>query len=280
MWTREVAFSLLPLAVLNAVLVTACLVYLILLKTGHIKVEKYRDVNHRATAVLGNFFRDYWHWLTYPIERALITMRATPNVITFFGLLFSIAAGVAFYFGMMGTGGYMVILAGCCDIFDGRVARRTGQMTRSGAFFDSVLDRAGDGAIFGGIVLYFQDALLLQVIAIVGLISSQLISYTKSRAEAGGAKCSAGLMQRPERMFLLSITSLFDPLVKAAGTEYLGLPPVHYLFIGAVVVITVLSAYTVVQRLVAGFRAFAEMDREDAREAEAAGQVVEQEARP
>lgn len=280
MWTREVAFSLIPLAIFNAFFIITCLTYLALQKMGKIDVEKYRDVNHRATAVLGNFFRDYWHWLNSPLERVLIRMRITPNIITTFGLLFSVAAGFFFYFGMVGTAGYMVIFSGCCDIFDGRVARRTGQITRSGAFYDSVLDRMGDMATWAGIVLYFQDALLLQIIAISGLIGNELISYAKSRAEAGGVKISGGLMQRPERMFLLSVTSLFDPLVKAAGAHYLGLPPVHYLFIGAVVVLTILGWYTVLQRISIGFNAFKEQDAEAAEEAGShSRQVVEPEAR-
>ena len=41
------------------------------------------------------------------------------------------------------------------DLIDGAMARRIGSHSKFGAFFDSTLDRIGDGAIFGGLVLYF-----------------------------------------------------------------------------------------------------------------------------
>jgi len=47
-------------------------------------------------------------------------------------------------------GGLVIIAAGIFDMVDGRVARATNQVTQFGGFFDSVIDRYSDVAIFFG----------------------------------------------------------------------------------------------------------------------------------
>ena len=41
------------------------------------------------------------------------------------------------------------------DNVDGIMARESGRSSKWGAYLDSTLDRIGDAAIFGGLVLYF-----------------------------------------------------------------------------------------------------------------------------
>ena len=41
------------------------------------------------------------------------------------------------------------------DLIDGAMARKAGRKDDFGAFLDSTLDRIADGALFGGLVLYF-----------------------------------------------------------------------------------------------------------------------------
>jgi len=253
MWTKEVAFSIVPLIVLNALIVVGLAAFVTLRAMGKVKGESYRDEKFRATAVLGSTLRDFWGWFTGPIERALIAAHVTPNMITTMGLVLSAAAAVLYYLGHVGTAGYLVILGGTCDTFDGRVARATGQQTRSGAFYDAVLDRVAESLIFIGIAGYYQHSAILYI-PLAALVGSLMVSYVRARAEGMGVSCEEGLMQRPERIFLISICSLFDPLIKAIAVGR-GYPDYHYVLIAAVSVIALLSWYTTFQRLIFGFRA-------------------------
>lgn len=263
MWNKEVALSLIPLIVLNGFIILALFAFLALRAAGIIKKDEYTEAHkHRATVVLGSTLREFWLWFTSPVERVLIALRITPNLITTIGLLFSMVAGVFYYMGHVGTGGYMLILGACCDYFDGRVARATNRQTKSGAYYDAVLDRACEGVVLIGIAGYFQHTALV-FIPMFALLGSFMVSYTKSKAEAMGVKCDLGLMQRPERLFLLSITSLFDPLVKTWAAGH-GFPDMHYLVLGAVGVIAILTLYTTYQRIAHSFGRLEELDAQEA----------------
>ena len=110
-----------------------------------------------------------------------------------------------------------------------------------GAFLDSALDRLGDAAVFGGILLYFtyrEDSTLWAAIALAGLVFGQWTSYVKARAESLGFTCSGGLAARADRLVIILAGALL------AG---LGVP---YVLEVAVAVLAVTSMITVVQRIV------------------------------
>src|SRR5260370_17902989 len=88
--------------------------------------------------------------------------RISPNAITFIGLMINIAAAVLFgyanshnYSRMFLYAGLVIIGAGIFDMVDGRVARATNQVTTFGGFFDSVIDRYSDVALFFGLVAFY-----------------------------------------------------------------------------------------------------------------------------
>ena len=70
------------------------------------------------------------------------------------------------------------------------------------------------------------------------LVTSQVISYVKARAEAGGLDIVGGLVERPERL-IIGLVGL--------GLEGLGLP--HVLSI-ALWILAIGSIFTVIQRMV------------------------------
>jgi len=101
-------------------------------------------------------------WLLDRIVHGLALTRISPNVLTFIGLVINIVA--AFFFGhadatnsgrMFAYGALVIIGAGIFDMVDGRVARRTNQVTVFGAFFDSVIDRYSDVVLFFGVLVYY-----------------------------------------------------------------------------------------------------------------------------
>jgi CDP-diacylglycerol---glycerol-3-phosphate 3-phosphatidyltransferase len=123
-------------------------------------------------------------------------------------------------------------------------------VTRFGAFYDSTLDRVGDGATFIGIgaflltapdVAYRTPAVIACMVAI---LSSLLVSYARARAEGLGLDCKVGIAQRAERILGLGVASL----VAGAGPRAL-------LLEGLVALLAVASIITVIQRFVYVYRA-------------------------
>ena len=86
--------------------------------------------------------------LTTPLVDVLIRAGISPNAITTFGTIFVVASGVAFGLGRIQLGGLLYLLSGVVDTLDGAVARANQQVSRFGSFYDSTLDRIGDGATF------------------------------------------------------------------------------------------------------------------------------------
>jgi CDP-diacylglycerol--glycerol-3-phosphate 3-phosphatidyltransferase len=151
---------------------------------------------------------------TRPLTDRLIRAGVTPNTITSIAALVVILSAVAFGLGWIRLGGALLLLSGVLDTLDGEVARAAGQTTRFGAFFDSTLDRVGDGATFIGIATFFLTTpgvrfpVIGAVVCMVAILSSLLVSYARARAEGLGLDCKVGLVQRAERILLIGIPAL------------------------------------------------------------------------
>ena len=157
--------------------------------------------------------------LLYAIVRGLVLTRISPNVLTFIGLVINTGAAVLFGFASGGNtqrmflyAGLTIILAGIFDMVDGRVARATGQVTTFGAFFDSVIDRYSDLALFFGLLVYYARANRFFYVVLVAVVmtGSVMVSYTRARAESLIGSCKVGFMERPERIVLVLIGALFN----------------------------------------------------------------------
>ncbi len=178
--------------------------------------------------------------LLHKIVRGLSLTRISPNVLTFIGLVINIGAAVLFGYAsgdnqprLFFFAGLTVIGAGIFDMVDGRVARATGQVTDFGAFFDSVIDRYSDLALFFGLLVYYARANRFFYVVLVAVVmtGSVMVSYTRARAESLIPKCKVGFMERPERIVLVIIGALFNRMA-----------PVLW-------VIAVLSNITVIHRI-------------------------------
>src|SRR4051812_3960175 len=157
--------------------------------------------------------------LLYAIVRGLALTKISPNFLTFIGLVINVVA--AFLFGYAKGedhwrfflyAGLVIIGAGIFDMVDGRVARATNQVTVFGAFFDSVIDRYSDVALFFGLLVYYARANRFFYIGLVAfvMVSSVMVSYTRARAESLIGSCKVGFMERPERIVLIIIGALFE----------------------------------------------------------------------
>src|SRR4029077_1875993 len=145
------------------------------------------------------------------IVRWLALSKILPNVLTFLGLLINIWAAWLFSRGSFRWAGVVVIGAGVFDMVDGRVARATSQVTRFGGFFDSVLDRYSDLALYIGLLVYYAgiNRPFYIVLTAIVMTGSVMISYTRARAENAIPKCKVGFLERPERVVLIIIGALF-----------------------------------------------------------------------
>jgi CDP-diacylglycerol--glycerol-3-phosphate 3-phosphatidyltransferase len=146
------------------------------------------------------------------IVRLLALSRVNPNVLTFIGLVINAVAAVFLAIGRFRTAGLIIIFAGLFDMVDGRVARETNQVTRFGAFFDSVLDRYSDLGLLIGLLVYYGtiNRPFYVVLTAIVMMASVLISYARSRAENIIPTCKVGFLERPERVVLFIIGALFD----------------------------------------------------------------------
>jgi CDP-diacylglycerol--glycerol-3-phosphate 3-phosphatidyltransferase len=136
-----------------------------------------------------------------------------PNVLTLLGLFFSLLA--SFFIAATGRlllAGILLVVSGFFDLLDGAVARSTNTVTHFGGFFDSVLDRYSDLVVMFGISIYFlyRADPFSSMAAFFAAIGIAIIPYARARAEAESIPCKSGLLERPERMILLSIGLLFN----------------------------------------------------------------------
>ena len=149
-----------------------------------------------------------------PIGDRLRRIGVTPDALTVFGLLASVATAILIASGHLGWAVVGVAVAGVADLLDGAIARGSGQASPRGAFFDSVADRASDALLLGGVAWYLAgESAHMPVLAFAVAAFSMLISYERARAEAIGINARGGLMERAERFVFLAFGLAFDILV-------------------------------------------------------------------
>lgn len=191
-----------------------------------------------------------WEWLKRgyvrlvdPLADALVARGVHPNTITTVGLVCTLAAGVIFATGHISIGGWVLGLTAAFDVLDGMVARKSGRESTFGAFYDSTLDRVADGAVLGGLTVFWasdtsRHALGMVVVCLFAIVGTYLTSYTRARAEGLGLDARVGLMQRPERVVLMS-----------APQAFFGLAFDGFVLKAIVVLLAVTSWITVAQRM-------------------------------
>jgi CDP-diacylglycerol--glycerol-3-phosphate 3-phosphatidyltransferase len=153
--------------------------------------------------------------LEFVLAPLLRKLGAKPAALTVAGLVFSALAGLSYLVSPV-LAGCLALIGGICDFSDGYWARTLGMESPQGAFLDSVLDRVGESFLLVGIWAYlnrdprFATAGALLVFA--ALIGSFMVSYTRARGEGLAAPFKGGVFLREERLLVLVVGSLADPL--------------------------------------------------------------------
>lgn len=200
------------------------------------------------TPFLSKFLKEYWYWLTEPLVKLMVRLKMTPNVMTFLGFLLSCVSGFFFHMGMLGAGGWFLIFGATCDMFDGHIARMTGRESKSGAYFDSVMDRFSEGVVFLGLASFYRSSWVMYFV-ILALVGSMMVSYTRARGEGVGVKVSKGIMQRPERIVYLGVGSIFSPIFAYFLSRLFPIAA-DFMTIGAILLISVLTNASALYRMV------------------------------
>lgn len=206
-----------------------------------------------------------------PVADWMVQRRIKPNSITTVGTLCSMSAGVIYATGHISIAGWVLGLTAIFDVLDGIVARRTGRSTVFGAFYDSTLDRVADGAVLGGLTVFFaRNDVHLSVpswtstpmvgVLLMGIIGTFLTSYTRARADGLGIDAKVGILQRPERVVLLS-----------APQAFFGLALNGWVLIAICILLSVTAWITAIQRIAYVYRVTRDMPDENAQEARTSG---------
>jgi CDP-diacylglycerol--glycerol-3-phosphate 3-phosphatidyltransferase len=145
--------------------------------------------------------------------------------------------------GHIKTAGWFLGLTALFDVLDGTVARRSGKESTFGAFLDSTLDRLADGAVFVGLATFYalsptHGSTLMMLVCMSGCIGALMTSYARARAETLGIDAKVGMVQRPERVVLLS-----------APQAFFGLALDGWVLKIVVFIITIGAWVTVIQRI-------------------------------
>lgn len=196
-----------------------------------------RDLGERALRAV---FEPVMAWLT--------KRRVHPNLISTLGFIITCSSGYFFHQHHVSTAGFLVLLGGVFDLFDGTVARRTGLASSFGAFYDSTLDRLSEIVVYLGLLSLYNDYRLelgdvgMIYWIVLAMAGSLMISYTRARAEALGIACYVGLMQRPERVILIGFAALIFGETPMFGHQGLVLRVV-------IIVLAILTNLTAFQRI-------------------------------
>lgn len=147
--------------------------------------------------------------LTTPTAKACLRVGLTPDAVTILGTVVAVAGALIFFpMGKLFIGTLVVWFFVLFDMLDGAMARERGGGTRFGAVLDATCDRVSDGAVFCGLLWWIAFGLhdkLLAAATLICLVTSQVISYIKARAEASGLRGDGGIIERPERLIIVLV---------------------------------------------------------------------------
>src|SRR5689334_8013510 len=178
---------------------------------------------------------------------ACVKLRIHPNILTFVGVLINGWAAVHLARGEFIAAGLIMVVANIFDFIDGKVATETGLISKFGGFWDSVIDRFSDIALFIGLIYLYSThgRTDYALIASLAMMFALMTSYTRARAESLIQKCKVGFMERPERIVLFMIGAFTNRMAAVMS------------------VILVLSVFSVADRVIHTYREL----RHDSREA-------------
>ena len=172
------------------------------------------------------------------IISACVALQIHPNILTFVGVIINVAAAWSLALGKFVTAGAIMVVANIFDFIDGKVALELKEVSAFGGFWDSVIDRFSDIALFIGLIYLYSERGRTDYVMVTALamMFAIMTSYTRARAESLIKKCKVGFMERPERIVLFMIGAFTNRMAAVMW------------------VILVLSIFTVADRIILTYR--------------------------
>jgi CDP-diacylglycerol--glycerol-3-phosphate 3-phosphatidyltransferase len=178
------------------------------------------------------------------VARALLRAGLTADAVTTIATAAAVLAALTLFpIGKLFAGALVISFFVLFDTVDGAMARESGGGSRFGAVLDATCDRISDGAVFCGLAWWAAFGLCsrpLVVATLICLVTSQVISYVKARAEASGLRGDGGLIERPERLIIA---------LAGAGLSDLPVLPLPWALPVAMWLLAAASMVTCAQRL-------------------------------
>jgi CDP-diacylglycerol---glycerol-3-phosphate 3-phosphatidyltransferase len=192
-----------------------------------------------------------------PIALFFGRLGLTPDALTLIGFGITTVGAILLGLQLWLVGGLVVFVGGVFDMFDGTLARATGQVSKLGAFMDSVFDRWGEALVYVGLVAGLAAAgwdygPLLAAAAMAGAF---LVSYARAKSEglgfsAGTGMAAVGVMPREIRLVILCGGLILGGLLGTGVASTGAATPSGILVIeGALAIIAIGATLTVIQRV-------------------------------
>jgi len=187
-----------------------------------------------------NRFKQFFTKLIAPIAHMLLRLGVSADAVTLVGTI-GVCAGALVFFprGQIWLGTVVITCFVFSDMIDGYMARTSGTSSKWGSYLDSTLDRLGDGAVFGGLVLFYARSGddWMAGVALWALVMGATTSYARAKAESLGLTASGGIAERADRLVAVLVIAFFS--------DVLDLPILLKIILS---VLAVASTITVAQR--------------------------------
>lgn len=202
-----------------------------------------------GSVLLGKGLMEMAYWSLQPVARLLAFLRISPNMLSWSSLVLGGVAGVSLAYGHFGSAAVFATYSAFLDTLDGMVARLTSRASDAGEVLDACIDRYVEFFFLAGLVIYYREVPILQLIALAALMGSFMVSYSTAKAEALHIAPPPGIMRRPERAFYLILGAALSPIPMPWLAELIPLPiDAGYPMVVAMVMVGLLSNISAIER--------------------------------
>jgi len=189
------------------------------------------------------------YWILSPVARALASLHVSPNQVSWISFGFGALAGLFLARGHFGFGAICATICGLLDSVDGMVARLSGVASDAGEVLDAAIDRYVEFFFLAGLAIYYREQPALQLLTLMALLGSFMVSYSTTKAEALQIEPPNGLMRRPERaVYLTAGAALSGPSIAWFESTPEFATPLAYPMVLALAMVAVLANFSAIER--------------------------------
>ena len=189
------------------------------------------------------------YWILSPVARVLASLHVSPNQVSWISFGFGALAGLFLARGHFGFGAICATICGLLDSVDGMVARLSGVASDAGEVLDAAIDRYVEFFFLAGLAIYYREQPALQLLTLMALLGSFMVSYSTTKAEALQIEPPNGLMRRPERaVYLTAGAALSGPSIAWFESSPEFATPLAYPMVLALAMVAVLANFSAIER--------------------------------